>query len=186
MKIDVSKAFDTLSWEFLLVVLAQRGFGRRWRSWICGLLCSTSTSICVNGERSDPFFLASGVRQGDPLSPALFILAMDTIQAMLQWAAERGLLEDLGLNRHVPRASIFADDAVLFFKPSSGDLQVISAILQLFGEASGLRINLQKSTTTCIRCEEYKAQAVAEHFQCQRKGFPSCYLGLPLSIHRLR
>ena len=110
MKIDISKAFDTLSWEFLLEVVSARGFGRRWRSWICGLLSTASTSILINGELAPPFAIGQGVRQGDPVSPALFILAMDALHGMLEWARQRHLLSDLGCDRGVPRASVFADD----------------------------------------------------------------------------
>lgn len=130
--------------------------------------------------------MGQGVRQGDPISPALFILAIDAVHGMLDWAVQQGLLSDLRCGNTVPRASIFADDVVLFFKPESNDLQVISAILQLFEEASGLRINLHKCAVTCIRCNEYLAAAVAEHFQCKQQPFPIQYLGLPLSIYRLK
>ena len=145
IKNDISKAFDSLSWEFLLDVLRNRGFGRRWCSWICGLLSSASSSVLINGELSAPFALDQGVRQGDPVSPAFFIIAMDTLQAMLLWAAQRGLLSPLGLNTNTPRASLFADDAVLFFRPTPVDNQVIAGMLDLFGEASGLHINYRKS-----------------------------------------
>ena len=142
MKIDISKAFDTLSWEFIIQILIRRGFRLRWCSWICGLLRTASSSVLINGETCEPFSLGSGVRQGDSLSPALFILAMDSLQAMISWAVQNNMLSSLGLNPKVPRASFFADDAILFFKPCPSDLQVISAILKLFGESSGLRINL--------------------------------------------
>ena len=150
MKIDISKAFDTLSWGFLLETLKARGFGDRWCSWICGLLSSSSSPVIINGELSNPFALGQGVRQGDSLSPTLFILAMDALHGMLQLAVQQRLLSDLGLDSGIPRASIFADDAVIFFKPQIAELRVISEILQLFGKASGLHINLQKSWTTCI------------------------------------
>uniref|UniRef100_A0A8R7Q748 Reverse transcriptase domain-containing protein n=1 Tax=Triticum urartu TaxID=4572 RepID=A0A8R7Q748_TRIUA len=97
MKIDISKAFDTLSWEFLLEVLRRRGFGERWISWICGLLRTASTSILLNGVLGEPFMLGSGVRQGDPISPALFIIAMDTLHALMEWAKQHRLLSGIWL-----------------------------------------------------------------------------------------
>ena len=186
MKINISKAFDTLSWEFLLEVLRKRGFGRRWCSWICGLLSTASSFVLANGELCQPFALGQGVRQGDSLSPTPFILAMDTLHSMLQWAVQNKLMVELGCNPRMPRVSIFADDAVLFFTPLHSDLQVISSILHIFGEATGLKINLQKSTVTTIRCDEATAAAVEGHFQCRRQQFPILYLGLPLSIFRLQ
>jgi hypothetical protein len=67
---------------------------------------------------------------------------MDALHAALQWAANNALLEDLGLNHAVPRVSIYADDAVLFFRPVGSFLEVISTILGSFADASGLKINL--------------------------------------------
>ena len=64
---------------------------------------------------STQFALGKGVRQGDPISPALFILAIDALQAMLSWAASQNLLVKLGVDARTPRASIFADDAIIFF-----------------------------------------------------------------------
>lgn len=172
MKIDISKAFDTLSWEFLIEILRHRGFGNRWCSWTCGLLASAQTSIMINGEKGAPIQLVRGVRQGDPLSPALFMLTMDALHATLQWAVNHSLLSDLGLNCSIPRVSIYADDAVLFFRPMSSDLAVISEILGLFADSSGLRINLQKSSVTPISCDNDSSQTVANYFQCLRKEFP--------------
>lgn len=113
--------------------MRNRGFGSRWCSWICGLLSTASSSVLINGETSELFTLASAVRQGDPLSPALFILAMDSLQAMMNWVTRHNLLAPLGFNRRTPRASIFADDAVLFFRPEAADMQVIYAIWSFLG-----------------------------------------------------
>ena len=80
---------------------------------------------------------------------------------MLSWAASQNLLVKMGLDAKTPRASIFADDAIIFFSPVASDLQVVSAILELFGEASGLRINFEKSSVTGIRCGDPPAREVA-------------------------
>lgn len=186
MKIDISKAFDTLSWEFLIEILKRRGFSERWCMWICGILATAYTRILINGQRGRPINLARGVCQGDPLSPSLFILAMDSLYAILQWASEHALLADLGMHHNTPRVSIYADDAVLFFSPKLNDLEVIKTVLNLFANASGLSVNLQKSSITCIRCDEDVATMVANHFRCTRKDFPITYLGLPLTTGRLR
>jgi hypothetical protein len=186
MKIDISKAFDSLSWEFLLEVLRRRGFGVLFRNLICSILRSTFTGIMINGERGNRVHLARGVRQGNPLSPTLFILAMDTLQAAVQWVVDHGLLSDLGLHHKVPRVSIYADDAVLFFRPSSGDMEVIKTLLEAFAVTSGLKVNMQMSHATCIRCDDDTAQRVANFYNCIQKSFPIVYLGLPLSTGRLR
>jgi mannosylglycoprotein endo-beta-mannosidase len=186
MKIDISKAFDTLSWEFLIELLRRRGFGNLFCNWLCGTLRTAYTRVMITGEQGAPVQLARGVRQGDSLSPTLYILAMDSVHAIIQWAGDHGLLSDLGLHRAVPGTSIYADDVVLFFRPLPQDMEVIAAALQLFAHASGLHINLQKSSITGIHCEENLIEWTTDHFHCSHKDFPISYLGIPLTTGRLR
>jgi hypothetical protein len=110
---------------------------------------------------------------------------MDALQAVLQWAVDNELT-GLSLHQRVPRASICADDAVIFFQPKRPDCEVVHEILKLFGDSSGLHINLSKSTITCIRCTDEQAQEVSSFFHCQLAQFPIRYLGLPLTTGRLR
>uniref|UniRef100_A0A8R7RDK3 Reverse transcriptase domain-containing protein n=1 Tax=Triticum urartu TaxID=4572 RepID=A0A8R7RDK3_TRIUA len=77
LKLDISKAFDSVGWAYLLEVLQQLGFGQRWRDWICMTLASSSSRVLLNGEPGTPFVHGKGLRQGDPVSPMLFILAID-------------------------------------------------------------------------------------------------------------
>ena len=74
LKLDISKAFDSVQWPFLLEVLQQFGFGQKWRAWICGILATSTTKVMVNGEPGETIFNCKGLRQGDSLSPMLFIL----------------------------------------------------------------------------------------------------------------
>ncbi|KAE8768121.1 hypothetical protein D1007_60441 [Hordeum vulgare] len=185
MKIDILKAFDTLSSEFLLEVLMRRGFGHMWCSWICGLLASASSKVMINGQQFEAFALACGVRQGDPLSSALFILEMDVLQMMASWATSNRLLSDIGFSPGVLRTSMFADDAVVFSKSLPTYLHVISSLLGLFGDGSGLRMNLNKCSITCIRCDNSLASSMAAFFSCKLQPFLLQYLGIPLSIYWL-
>ncbi|XP_071718172.1 uncharacterized protein [Rutidosis leptorrhynchoides] len=85
-KVDFEKAFDCLSWEFLLEVMEFMGFGIRWRHWILSCLSSASISVIVNGSPTSEFNLARGVRQGDPVSHFLFILAAEGLNALTKAA----------------------------------------------------------------------------------------------------
>lgn len=184
LKLDISKAFDTVSWCFLLDMLKWRGFGAKWRLWLVSLFLTAETSILINGNESNPFKPARGLRQGDPLSPLLFVLAMDALQAVVAQAKASGLLSEPAPRRPVPSISIYADDAVLFFKPSQQEAKVVKAILQIFGAASGLMTNYNKSAITPIQCSQEQLQVVADELQCNIQLFPIIYLGLPLSTRK--
>ena len=116
LKLDITKAFDTIQWPFLRQVLQRLGFGAKWITWICGLLATSSTRIIVNGMPGRPILPCQGFRQGDPLSPMLFILCMEPLRALFQFATERGRLEPLARSGLKLRVSMFADDVVAFLK----------------------------------------------------------------------
>lgn len=95
VKLDISKAFDSVQWPFLLEVLTHMGFGTKWISWICGFLATSSTKILVNGTPGETIFNCQVLRQGSPLSPMLFILCMEPLQRLFAHATTRDLLAPL-------------------------------------------------------------------------------------------
>ncbi|KAM0878358.1 hypothetical protein ACQ4PT_034930 [Festuca glaucescens] len=182
LKVDMAKAFDSLSWPFLLSVLRQRGFGPRWLKWIALILRTASTSVMVNGFAGNPFFHGRGLRQGDPISSLLFVIAMDVLSAMFRATEQAGLianLGDLGL-RH--RVSLYADDVVIFARSDGAELAAIWRILDCFGARSGLLVNYHKSSAAPIRCSPATLDAVAVDLPCPIEHLPCKYLGLPLSL----
>lgn len=96
LKLDIAKAFDSVRWDFLLEVLEKLGFQSKWRAWISALLGSSSTAVLLNGIKGKWFKHYTGLRQGDPLSPLLFIIAMEPLQRMFDRAARDGLLTHMG------------------------------------------------------------------------------------------
>lgn len=113
-KADFNKAFDSVNWEYLDSVMAQMNFGLKWRRWINGCLRSARASVLVNGSPTAEFPLTKGVRQGDPLSPFLFIIAMEGLNVMMKAANEKGIFDGV----HIPNTNIslshlfYADDAL--------------------------------------------------------------------------
>lgn len=85
-KVDFDKAFDSINWEYLDSVLAQMRFGNKWRMWIKGCLRSSRALVIINGSPTVEFEISKGVRQGDPLSPFLFIIIMEGLHIALEEA----------------------------------------------------------------------------------------------------
>jgi hypothetical protein len=94
LKLDISKPL-TVSWPFLIEVLTKLGFGRVWRDILCGLLFTSSSHVFLNGIPGAKIQHKRGLRQGDPLSPMLFILVMDVLGHLIFKAEEEGLLQPL-------------------------------------------------------------------------------------------
>jgi mannosylglycoprotein endo-beta-mannosidase len=141
--------------------------------------------VLLNGYPLPPIQHGRGLRQGDPLSPLLFVLAIDPLQQLIDQATHRKLLSKLGAKAARFRASLYADDAAIFIKPTRKDITNLACILQSFGEATGLRTNLQKTQLVPIRCQNVDLDCLLTDLPVARTSFPMRYLGLPLSIRRL-
>jgi hypothetical protein len=186
LKLDISKAFDSVGWAYLLEVLTALGFGQAWRDWICLSLASATSRVLLNGDAGRPFCHKRGLRQGDPLSPMLFILAIDPLQRILSKATLHGILSPIRSRITRCRISLYADDAGIFVNPLKEELQAISSILNCFGQASGLITNMTKTEVFPVRCDEVDLPDILADFPAKIASFPGKYLGLPLHFRRLR
>jgi hypothetical protein len=186
LKLDIEKAFDTVSWQFLLEVLEARGFSLHCRDLIAALLASASTKILVNGCLTETIHHCRGLRQGDPLSPLLFDIVMDSLARMIAAADNLGALQQIGCRPLPHRVSLYADDVVIFIRPEISEFLMIKAMLQAFSEATGLHTNFAKSTFTPIHCNDIDLDALSVTLGCPVAQFPCRYLGMPLSDRRLR
>jgi hypothetical protein len=185
LKLDIARAFDSVSWGFLLEVLQKIGFGPRFRELVSLLLATASTRVMLNGEPGPPIWHRRGLRQGDPLSPSLFVLVMNSLNKVLVKATEMGILRRLARRELATSVSLYADDVVIFCHPDETDLRAVRGILELFGQASGLRTNFAKCSVSPIACTDAEAAGAAELMECQLAPFPVKYLGIPLSTRRL-
>jgi hypothetical protein len=169
LKVDIAKAFNSVSWEFLLDLMRARGFGLRWTNWISGLLATASTCVNINGDLTETIIRRKGLRQGNPVSPLLFVIAIDALAAMFDTACQRGVLTPIGRMTMPYRLSIYADDVVAFLNPSKTELHAAIELLSCFQRVSGLRVNWSKSAATlmsttqpssCRRCWASKCRGL--------------------------
>lgn len=152
--------------------------------WLAVLHSSANTRVLLNGVPGPPIWHRRGLRQGDPLSPQLFVLAVDTLGRLFRRAIELNVLQQLHPRRNIPVISLYADDVILFCHSSPEDTLAVKEILQLFGRASGLRVNFQKSTATLIRCDADAAAPAIANLGCPLVDLLITYLGIPLTIRR--
>jgi hypothetical protein len=145
-----------------------------------------SSQIMLNGIPGRPIKHGRDLRQGDPLSPMLFILAMDPLQKMLDMTTQQGLLTPIGATPIKFQTNLYADDAMLFLRPIAVDVTNLQHLLHQFGMATGLCTNIQKSQIFPIRCEGIDMPQTLKQFHVQQGQFPCKYLGLPLRIGRIR
>ena len=183
-KLDIEKAYDSIRWEFLFQVMGKMGFGGRWISWIKWCISTASFSVIVNGSPAGYFPSSRGLRQGDPLSPYLFVIGMEALSCLLNRATDGNYLsstkiadgrgEDLVIS-HL----LYADDTLLFCKANNDELKFISWILMWFEAVSGLKINLNKSEILPIG-PVANLEELAIELGCKVGSLPTTYLGLPL------
>ena len=124
------------------------------------MLLSASTKVLVNGRMGRRICHARGLWQGEPLSPLLFVMVMEVLNAMIQEADLRVMLSPLPGDHFGHRMSLYADDLVLFLVPKQEDFSCIRAILDLFAGASGLLTNVEKCLISPIRCTEEEVALV--------------------------
>ncbi|KAE8806724.1 hypothetical protein D1007_17083 [Hordeum vulgare] len=180
LKLDISRAFDYLSWPFLFEVMNAKGLGAGWNNWIAILLRTTTTKVIVNGVPSKSFGHACGLPQGDPISPPLFVIAMDVLSALVNKALELGVPSNFSGITDMQRISVYADDVALFIKPSTQDLNLVKATLDAW-----LWVNYEKSSTIMIRGEPEDQMRVSALLHCDLAEFPCKYLGPPLATKNL-
>lgn len=182
LKLDFAKAFDTVNWEGLFQILQARNFPDIWIRWIKCLLSSALSAVLVNGSPGPWIICGRGLRQGDPISPYLFLLVAETLQCMIK---KSQLIRHPTEHDLPPAVLQYADDTLLVLRGDLAGAVAIKDILDSFAAFTGLHINYGKSTLVPINMPEHIVHSCVQAIGCKREGFPQPYLGLPLSIHKL-
>lgn len=145
-KLDLTKAYDRVDWGYLKDCLLKFGFDSGWVHKIMACVSSVRFMVKVNGQRTGVFKLSRGLRQGDPLSPYIFIFVAEGLSKLLRRAVYNQELLDLKICRGAPGIShlLFADDSLLFFKATSSQALVVRSILSEFEKGTGQLLSLSK------------------------------------------
>ena len=136
-KLDIEQAYDHVDWNFLLYLLRRCGFGERWCLWIKQCITTARFSVLINGVPSGFFGSSHKVRQGDPLSPFLFVLVMEAFSKMLGALSSRGLISGSLVgsseqDRVIVSHLLFADDTLIFCGANDSQIRHIGALLVCF------------------------------------------------------
>lgn len=149
-KIDISKAYDRLEWDFIRNMMFKFGFSALWTERIMGLITSVSYSFIRNGEVFGDVTPHRGVRQGDPISPYIYIMCAEGLSSMIRRNEEVGILHGCTIARGAPTIShlLFADDCYFFFRATKTEANAMKRILDRYEHISGQMINYAKSSVT--------------------------------------
>lgn len=147
IKCDMAKAYDRLEWSFLFAVLLKFGFSDMWIEFIKKMFTNCWFSIMLNGTIGGYFKSSRGLRQGDPLAPSLFILAEEVLSRGLYALMQNNVIHRFKSPRGCPLVShlLFADDTIIFTNGNLRSLSNLMQFLKLYENASGQKINKQKS-----------------------------------------
>ncbi|KAA0058104.1 LINE-1 retrotransposable element ORF2 protein [Cucumis melo var. makuwa] len=181
LKLDIEKAFDNLNWDFIDFVLEKKNYPTSWRKWIRGCISNVTYSIEVNGKPQGRIKANRGLRQGDPLSPFLFVIVMDYLSRLLSHLESTGAIKGVCLANDCNISHIlFADDILLFVEDNDNFLNNLRMAISLFEKASGLKINLSKSAMVPVNVSWLRALECTSSWGISCHTLPLTYLGVPL------
>jgi len=182
-KVDFEKAYDSVDLEYLDSVMAKMNFPALWRKWISEFVGTATASVLVNGCPTDEFPIERGLRQGGPLSPFLFLLVAEGLNILMPAVVRAQLFNgySVGLGGDVTLTHLqFADDTLLLGTKSWLNVRTMRAVLLLFEDVSGLKVNFNKSMLTGVNISDSWLSEAASVINCHRGTIPFVYLGLPI------
>lgn len=147
LKLDVSKAYDRVDCGYLKMQMKKMDFSNKWIGSIMLCVSKVSYSVCFNGDQVGPIVPKRGLRQGDPLSPYLFLFCVEGLSISLKEATDAQRIRGckICVNASAVTHLLFADDSFLYYNTTTEEILEIKSILARYEELPGQAINLQKS-----------------------------------------
>ncbi|KAK1678101.1 hypothetical protein QYE76_038949 [Lolium multiflorum] len=187
LKIDMMKAYDRIEWAYLHDCLTKLGFADSWINSVMRCVTSARYAVKVNGALTSPVVPSRGIRQGDPISPYLFLLCTEGLSCLMQKKEGLGELPGLRNGRQGPSIShlLFADDSIFFARSDPRSVETLKSVLKSYCEASGQKVNLQKSSIFFgNKCQDSVKLMVKDKLEVSNEVFQDTYLGMPTEIVR--
>lgn len=189
IKLDMNKAYDQVEWGYLEAIMIKMGFNLQWTSLIMECISSVSYSVLLNGDPKGWIMPKRGLRQGDPLSPFLFLLCAEGLSALLRKAESDRIITGATLSRRGPKILhlFFADDSLLFCKASLRESLALKDILHQYEQASGQKLNKEKTGMFfSSNTEEQLRFSLSNLFGASLNTNIARYLGLPSLVGRAK
>ena len=185
VKVDMMKAYDRVEWSYLEAIMLKMGFAPSWVALIMRMVSSVKFSVLFNGSKLEEFLPSRGIRQGDPISPYLFMIAAEGLSCLLKNTNESSHLSGIRVAPSAPPVShlLFADDSLLFVKASVDGANELSSLLDSYCHASGQRVNLSKSSVFFSKgCPNNLRNEVKQVLNITNESLSERYLGMPSDV----
>lgn len=182
LKLDMTKAYDRVQWKFLFAILGKMGFPSQFIKLVKNSVQNSWFSVLVNGQNAGFFKSNRGLRQGDPLSPAFFIIVSEWLSRGLHHLVlhNSGMQYKGGGNMVISHLA-FADDVMVFSKANETAMKKLMRFLSNYEKVSGQQINLAKSFFIAgKKVNQQKLQKLKETTGMKLQKFPVNYLGIKL------
>jgi len=186
LKIDLQKVFDSIHWGFLEELLVALKFPKIFTQWLMTCVTSVRFNIHLNGRIYGSVAGGRGLRQGDPLSPLLFVLSMEYFSRLMQTTCT---LPGFHFHPHCKPVRLthlmFADNLILFCWVDVTSIQHIKNVLFRFSKVAGLQANLHKSQLILGGCCQQQSEQCLTAAELPLSHLPLKYLGVPITSCRL-
>lgn len=182
ISLDAQKAFDRVSWRYLLQTLKRFKFGPNFIDWIQTLYSSPQAAVRVNGYRSERFTLQQGCRQGCPLSPLLFAISIEPLAQLIR---DDNNIKGIIINREEHKISLYADDVLLYLREPISTIPYLKELISRYGYYSGYKVNVDKTEAMDVNSLVSENVKLQSGFKWPREGIKYLGIHIPQSLHNL-